>query len=57
MSADNIKKTEKVSFFARPAVQSILASLLCIIFGLLIGYIALLFINAKGATEAIITII
>ena len=56
MSAEN-KSTEKISFFARPAVQSILASLLCIVFGLLIGYIALLFINAKGATEAIITII
>lgn len=57
MSADNKQKTERQSFFAKPAVQSILASLLCIIVGLLIGYIALLIINPKGANEAIITII
>ena len=57
MSAEVKKTAEKQSFLAKPAVQSIIASLLCIIFGLLIGYIALLFINAKGANEAIITII
>ena len=59
MSAEN-KGTvakEKESLLAKPAVQSILASLLCIIVGLFIGYIALLFINAKGANEAIVTII
>ncbi len=40
------------------AVQSLLvASLLCILVGLLIGYIVLLFINPAGAGEAIITVI
>lgn len=38
-------------------VQSLLASLLCIILGLLIGYIVLLFINPTGAFEAIIDVI
>lgn len=47
----------KQSFLSRPAVQSTLAALLCIIVGLLIGYIALLIINPAGATEAIITIL
>ncbi|MBO4911747.1 MAG: ABC transporter permease [Butyrivibrio sp.] len=59
MSAENkgAVAKEKESLLAKPAVQSILASLLCIIVGLFIGYIALLFINAKGANEAIVTII
>ena len=39
------------------AVQSLLASLLCILMSLLIGYIVLLFINPAGAGEAIITVI
>ena len=55
--ASNSKKIEKESFFSKPAVQSIIASLLCIVIGLFIGYIALLIINPVGATEAIITII
>ena len=50
-------KIEKESFLSKPAIQSIMASLLCIVIGLLIGYIALLIINPVGATEAIITII
>ena len=45
------------SFLSKPAVQSILAAILCIIIGLFVGYIALLIINPKGATEAIITIL
>ena len=58
MSAQLNKTTaEKESILAKPAVQSIIASLLCIVVGLFIGYIALLMINAEGATEAIITII
>ena len=44
-------------FLSRPAVQSTLAALLCIVVGLLVGYIALLIINPVGATEAIITIL
>ena len=39
------------------AVQSLLASLACIIVGLLIGYIVLLFINPAGAWDAILTVI
>ena len=39
------------------AVQSLLASLLCVLLGLLLGYIVLLFINPAGAGEAIITVI
>ena len=48
---------EKKSFFELPAVQSILAAILCIIFGLLIGYIVLLAINPAGATTGIIAIV
>ena len=40
-----------------PALQSILTSLLCIVLGLLIGYIVLLMINPAGAGEAIKTIL
>ena len=36
-----------------PAFQSILTSLLCIVLGLLIGYIVLLMINPAGAGEII----
>ena len=39
------------------AVQSLLASLLCVLAGLLIGYIVLLFINPAGAWEAIVTVV
>ena len=45
------------SFFKKAirnqGVQSFIASLLCIVVGLLIGYIVLLFINPSGASEAI----
>ena len=37
-------------------VQSLIASLLCIVLGMLIGYIVLLFINPTGAGEAIVTV-
>ena len=51
--------THKKSFvlLSKPAVQSILAALICIVVGLLVGYIALLIINPAGATQAIITIL
>ena len=39
------------------AVQAFLASILCILLGLLIGYIVLLFINPEGAWESILNII
>ena len=41
------------SFFKNNAVQSVLSSLVCILLGLFIGYIVLLFINPDGAAKAI----
>lgn len=41
----------------KPAVQSLVASLICILLGLLVGYIVLLFINPDGAGEAIVQVI
>ena len=43
-------------FLKNAAVQSLLASLLCIVLGLLIGFIVLLFINPSGAAKAIVDI-
>jgi general nucleoside transport system permease protein len=39
------------------AFQTLIASLLCILLGLLIGYIVLLFINPDGAWKAITTVV
>ncbi|MCR5155223.1 MAG: ABC transporter permease [Butyrivibrio sp.] len=50
-------KKSSEGFLSKPAVQSTLAALLCIVIGLLVGYVALLIINPAGATEAIITIL
>ena len=50
-------KQQKSSLLRNNAVQTLLASLLCILLGLLIGYVALLLINPAGASEAITTII
>ena len=47
----------KKSFWKNAAVQSLLASLICIVLGLFIGYIVLLFINPAGAGEAILAVI
>ena len=47
----------KKSFFRNEGVQSLLASLICIILGLFAGYIVLLFVNPKGAWEAICTVV
>ena len=47
---------EKKSFLANNAVQSILAAILCIIFGLFIGFLVLLAINPGGAWNGIVTI-
>ncbi|NCB32774.1 MAG: ABC transporter permease [Erysipelotrichia bacterium] len=46
-------QTKRTAFYKKPEVQSIISSLLCIIVGLLIGYIVLLLINPAGAGEAI----
>jgi hypothetical protein len=42
---------KKTPILRNGAVQSLLASLLCILLGLLLGYIALLFINPAGAGD------
>ena len=47
----------KKNLLKNEGVQSLIASLVCILLGLLIGYIVLLFINARGASGAILTII
>lgn len=44
-------------FLKNSAVQSLIASLVCIVLGLLIGYIVLLFINPAGAFEAIVAVV
>lgn len=51
------QKSNRTSFLRIPAVQTIAASLLCVLAGLLIGFIVLLLINPSGATEALGTII
>ena len=48
---------EKKNLLKNNAVQSLIASLLCIVFGLLLGYIVLLFINPAGAGEAILAVV
>lgn len=47
----------KKSFWKSDGVQSFVASIICILLGLLIGFIVLLFINAKGAPAAMLRII
>ncbi|MBQ6508766.1 MAG: ABC transporter permease [Flexilinea sp.] len=48
---------EKNSFLKKPAVQTLLASLLCIVLGVLIGFIALVIINPGGAWNALMEIL
>ncbi len=50
-------KKEKTPLLRNAGVQSLLASLLCIIIGLVVGYIVLLIIEPSGANAAIVTII
>ncbi|MCD8333832.1 MAG: ABC transporter permease [Clostridiales bacterium] len=50
-------KKEKTSLLRNAGVQSLLASLLCILIGLVVGYIVLLIIEPSGANQAIVTII
>lgn len=47
----------KKNILKNNGVQSLLAALLCIVLGMLIGYIVLLFINPVGAAEAITAVI
>ena len=53
----NKETKKKESILRNNAVQTILASLLCIVVGLLIGYAVLLIINPKGASGAIVSIL
>ena len=46
----------KKNIFKSNGFQSLLASLLCIVLGLFLGYLVLLFINPAGAGEAIATV-
>lgn len=48
---------QKNSLLRNSGFQSVVSSLLCILVGLLAGYIALLIINAEGAGKAIVTIV
>ena len=48
---------EKQSFLQREGVQAVIASLVCILIGLLIGFVVLFAINPSGAFEAIETIL
>ena len=47
----------KKNLLKNGGVQSLIASLACIVLGMLIGYIVLLFIEPSGAGEAIMTVI
>ena len=51
------KEQKKESILRNNGFQTIIASLLCIVIGLLIGYIVLLIINPGGAGKAILAII
>ena len=53
----NNESKKKESILRNNAVQTIIASLLCIVIGLLIGYLVLLIINPAGAASAITAII
>lgn len=49
-------KQRKQSLLENNAVQTLIASILCIIAGLIIGYLVLLIINPAGASEAILAV-
>lgn len=48
---------EKKSFLDRPSVQAVLAALICIVLGVLIGFIVLLLINPSEALKGICSIL
>lgn len=50
-------KTKRQPILRNNAFQALVASLLCILLGLLIGYLVLLFINPDGAWKAITTVV
>ena len=48
---------DNTKFFKKPAVQTILASVLCAILGIVLGYVILLFMNPAHATEGMVAIL
>lgn len=48
---------KKKSFLKREGVQAIIASLICVVLGLLVGFIVLLCINPSGAGKAILDMV
>ncbi len=48
---------KKTPFLKKTGVQTVIASLVCILLGLFVGYIALLIINPQGAGEAMLTVL
>ena len=48
---------KKKSLIRNDGFQTVIASLLCILIGILVGYIVLLIINPSGAGEAIVAIL
>ena len=50
-------KNQKKSLIRSDGFQTLLASLICILGGILVGYIALLIIEPSGASEAIIAVL
>ena len=50
-------KKQRISLIRRPGAQAILASLLCILGGLLVGWLVLLLVEPSGAGQAILAVI
>jgi len=50
-------KNEKTSLIRSDGFQTLLASLVCVLGGILVGYVALLIIEPSGASEAIIAVL
>ena len=48
---------KKSPLLRNASLQTLLASLVCIVLGLIVGYLALLLINPAGAGEAILVVI
>src|SRR5574344_553105 len=48
---------QRTPLLRKSGVQTLLASLLCILLGLLVGYLALLIIEPSGAWEAIVAVL
>ena len=57
MQGKGSKTKRSVSVLSYPAVQTIIASLLCVLAGLLIGFIVLMIINPAGGVESILNVI